>query len=318
MFGGSSMDVSPMPPPNPYFFHGRPSSPTSRENKRSRDDDVTADDYMDRLADQVVKRSSNPFNNTSRRASSSPPYNTPHRSPEHEDFAAAHVSGGPSGGGGGCSSAMCLTPLAGFACAGASLAERVGIRWGQQQRLGSRSSQEDCVLCRVDERGFAHGYFGVFDGHGGALASEYAAHTLHEHVVQSAHFPSDVLSALQDAFLRTDAELLRRTAAPPRTKEDNCGSAAAVVVVSCDGVGVAHAGDCRAILVKRSSSLQAGGPSFVELTHDHSAERIKLPDGGYSDHFERPDEVSAAQEARTIPRTHHFISSHTPLHPLSR
>ena len=175
-----------------------------------------------------------------------------------------------------------------------------------------------CTHVDVDASLPGSGFFGVFDGHGGSVASEHASLHLHHNIVSSAHFPSDVLSALQDAFLRTDAELLRRAAAPPRTKEDNCGSAAAVVVVSCDGVGVAHAGDCRAILVKRSSSLQAGGPSFVELTHDHSAERIKLPDGGYSDHFERPDEVSAAQEARTIPRTHHFISSHTPLHPLSR
>ena len=91
----------------------------------------------------------------------------------------------PSGGG-----SMCLTPLAGFALDGASLAGCMGIRWGCMQRQGPRSTQEDCVVCKVDERGFPHGYFGVFDGHGGSKASEYAAHNLHRNILESAHFPS--------------------------------------------------------------------------------------------------------------------------------
>ena len=168
---------------------------------------------------------------------------------------------------------MCTTPLAGFATDGAVLAAGMGVRWGVQQRQGPRSTQEDCVACKVDDRGFPHDFFGVFDGHGGSAASEYAADCLHQNVLSSAHFPSDVFSALQDAFLRTDCELLRRAAAPPRRKDDDCGAAAAACLVTHDAIAIAHAGDCRAILVKRTGAHT----SFVPLTHDHSAERSACP-----------------------------------------
>ena len=56
----------------------------------------------------------------------------------------------------------------------------------------SRSNQEDTVMCKVDERGMPHAFFGVFDGHGGQWVSEFCAEHLHDNVVTSAHIATDV------------------------------------------------------------------------------------------------------------------------------
>ena len=263
--------------PAPAHFGGRSSStgtPASHLAKRLRGDA----DYMDLLAEENLncsnKRPQSHDGSHHSRAECSTPVHSPGRG--------SMANTTPAGGYG--------TPLAGFANERASLADCIGIRWGCQQRQGPRSTQEDAVSCRVDTRGFDHGFFGVFDGHGGAVASEHAALRLHDNVLGSNHFPADCLSALQDGFLRTDAELLRKSAAPPRRKDDDCGAAAACVMVTHDAIAVAHAGDCRVLLVKRSSA--GDGPSFVALTNDHSAERIPHPDGsGLTDGWQRPDEV---------------------------
>ena len=60
--------------------------------------------------------------------------------------------------------------------------------------------------------------------------------------------PAQALTALQDGFLRTDAELLRRAAAPPRRKGFDAGTAAVCMMVTDRALAMAHAGDCRAIL----------------------------------------------------------------------
>ena len=226
------MSISPLPAP-PQLSRAS-STPASHLAKRLRDDMDDLDDLVDEV---LAKRSSHPTPANSLPASSLE--RTPPHSPNPKGPPPHAASGGAP------SSAMCTTPLAGFATDGASLAAGMGVRWGVQQRQGPRSTQEDCVACKVDERGFPHGFFGVFDGHGGLAASEYASLRLHQNVVGSQHFPTDVLSALQDGFLRTDCELLRRAAAPPRRKDDNCGAAAACCIVTHDCLALAHAGDCR-------------------------------------------------------------------------
>ena len=169
-------------------------------------------------------------------------------------------------------------------------------------------------MCKIDERCVPHGYFGVFDGHGGVEVSEYAADRLHDNVLASPYMAQlDAHAALQDGFLRTDAELLRRAEQPQRRKTADAGSAAVCMLATADTLTLAHAGDCRAILVRRSN---APGAPFVELTCDHSAELDKpLCDGGVP---LRPDEadrvrrvggdycggyVSVASDLHSLPMT---------------
>ena len=177
---------------------------------------------------------------------------------QQEPMSPKSASGANAGNGeGSCSSAMCVTPMAGFAADSATQALEVGVRWAVHQRQGPRSSQEDTACARMDETYFLHGYFAVYDGHGGSECSEYAACNLHSNVIASEHMP-DLVPALKDGFLRTDAELLRQfSAVGGRRKGCDSGTAAVAMVVTADHLTVAHAGDCRALLIKRSSSVRA-------------------------------------------------------------
>ena len=298
------MDVSPFPSRGPSLS----ATPVSH-SKRPRDCDN--DDYMLSLADQVIcrQRSGSPSAMNPLNAVNRTPCASAHGSPQR---AAVHT---PLAGGG----AMCTTPC-GMAPEGgsATLGMRLGVRWASHQRQGPRSTQEDYLLCKADERAFPHAYFGVFDGHGGQWVSEYCADHLHDNVLTSEFAAHDPLTALQDGFLRTDAQLLRRAAASRR--QQDAGSAAVVAMATAEEIFLAHSGDCRAILVKRSAGGGVSGSSsssaaarmhhapsqldpvttdgsesalggYRELTHDHTAETSK---GGQ--HI-RPDEVLRVQKA---------------------
>ena len=118
-------------------------------------------------------------------------------------------------------------------------------------------------------------------------AQEFCAENLHRNMRCSQHFP-DLVPALQDGFLRTDFDLLSRAAEFPRKRESNAGSAAVVMVVTAHQLVIAHAGDCRAVLVKRDG--------FVELTADHSAEDAPSEHAAASVPL-RPDEVARVARA---------------------
>ena len=140
----------------------------------------------------------------------------------------------------------------------------LGAAAGSHRAQGPRSYQRDRTVVRLAEAAEEpHAYFGVFDGHGGAEAADYAVEHLHPNLMRSAF--ADVGDALRDAYLRTDAGVLAAAAAIPKKKASNAGAAAVTMLAHARRLVLAHAGDCRALLVKRSGM-------FVELTRDHSAE----------------------------------------------
>ena len=289
------MEVSPFASRGPSLS----ATPVS-QSKRQRD---AEDDYHFALADQVLMKprthtspALNLFNVIQRTPCASVTC-SPQRTGVHTP-----VSGG----------AMCLTPMGCGGPGGDSsqmLAVRMGVRWASHQRLGPRSNQEDYSLCKCDECGFPHAYFGVFDGHGGKWVSEFCADYLHDNVVSSQHASADPLSALQDGFLRTDAQLLR-LAGGAGGEQNDAGSAAVVVMATAETLHVGHAGDCRAILVKRSDPLASWHPdqvttdghalSFVELTRDHTAEVRRPHEGGgplFPEEVERVKRVGGTFDA---------------------
>lgn len=72
-------------------------------------------------------------------------------------------------------------------------------------------------------------------------------------------------SALQDSFLRTDADFLRYAMRSANKKATEAGSAVVSMVVTANHLTIAHAGDCKAVLIKRNGT-------YVDLTDDHTAE----------------------------------------------
>jgi serine/threonine protein phosphatase PrpC len=165
---------------------------------------------------------------------------------------------------------------------------------------------EDRTVCKLEDCFVRpHGFFSVFDGHGGCETAvrlalparlrgpaacgacsnrhlpppapyfqDHCAECLHRNMLESQHFP-DFLSALQDAYLRTDASFLRWAAMSNRKpRESNAGAAGLTCVITSNHLALAHAGDCRAILVKHESCSEA----YVDLTRDHAADDLLRAD----------------------------------------
>lgn len=100
------------------------------------------------------------------------------------------------------------------------------------------------------------------------VPQDHCAECLHRNMLESQHFPN-FLPALQDAYLRTDASFLRWADMSSRKpRESNAGAAGLTCVITQHELALAHAGDCRAILVKHTSSSEA----YMDLTKDHAAD----------------------------------------------
>lgn len=99
-------------------------------------------------------------------------------------------------------------------------------------------------------------FYAVYDGHAGSAAATYCAAHLHQYLVESPHFRGDLGRAIRDAFLRTDAEFVRKC-----NQERACGGSTAVAVaVRARQLIAAWAGDSLALLAKRMRLMQLVRP----------------------------------------------------------
>uniref|UniRef100_A0AAY4DF16 PPM-type phosphatase domain-containing protein n=1 Tax=Denticeps clupeoides TaxID=299321 RepID=A0AAY4DF16_9TELE len=95
------------------------------------------------------------------------------------------------------------------------------------------------------------GYFAVFDGHGGARASQFAAENLH-HTLAS-KFPKSnadnldklIKKCLLDTFRQTDDDFLKKASSQKPAWKD--GSTATCMLVVDNVLYVANLGDSRAL-----------------------------------------------------------------------
>lgn len=142
-------------------------------------------------------------------------------------------------------------------------------------KRGRRVSMEDRYSAAVglgdDSR---QAFFGVFDGHGGAKAAEFAAKNLNKNIADRLRGGSEeeIVEAVKDGYLTTDVEFL---------KEDVSGGACCVTALIQKGnLVVSNAGDCRAVMSR-------GGVAEA-LTSDHRPSRLDEREriettGGYVD-----------------------------------
>ncbi|KAE9596051.1 hypothetical protein Lal_00030729 [Lupinus albus] len=140
---------------------------------------------------------------------------------------------------------------------------------GRREYMEDRYSAADNIL---GESKLA--FFGVFDGHGGAKAAEFAANNLKNNVldeVMTTH-KEDIQEAVKRGYLNTDSDFL---------KEDlNGGSCCVTALINNGNLVVSNAGDCRAV-ISRNGVAEA-------LTSDHRPSRDDERDrietlGGYVD-----------------------------------
>ena len=157
-----------------------------------------------------------------------------------------------------------------------------GLRAALAYMQGYRPTQEDAHVCEpsLAEQGKPHlAYFALFDGHGGAQTSAYAAERLLLHIASTEAWRRDgeSVASLQEAllagFVAMEADL--------RTRGFPCGCTAVAAIVTPTHVVCANAGDSRAL-----GALLGGRVKWVTLDHkptDPPEEaRIKAAGGSVS------------------------------------
>ncbi|KAK9282719.1 hypothetical protein L1049_010939 [Liquidambar formosana] len=142
-------------------------------------------------------------------------------------------------------------------------------------KRGRRAVMEDRYSSVVDLQGDSkQAFFGVFDGHGGPKAAEFAANNMVNYIMDQVtrRGEGDIVEAIRDGYLTTDAGFL---------KEDvNGGTCCVSALIHKGDLVVSNAGDCRAVMSR--------GGIAEALTSDHrpsrtdERERIKNL-GGYVD-----------------------------------
>lgn len=102
-------------------------------------------------------------------------------------------------------------------------------------------------------------FFGIFDGHGGAKAAEFAAENLDKNIIDEVmtRGENEIDEAVKQGYLNTDSDFL---------KEDMRGGSCCVTALIRKGnLVVSNVGDCRAVLSR-------GGVAEA-LTSDHHPSR---------------------------------------------
>ncbi|KAK7300920.1 hypothetical protein RJT34_11773 [Clitoria ternatea] len=142
-------------------------------------------------------------------------------------------------------------------------------------KRGRREYMEDRYTAGDNLRGeHKLAFFGIFDGHGGAKAAEYAANNLQKNILDEVivRDEDDVEEGVKRGYLNTDSDFL---------KEDLHGGSCCVTALIRNGkLIVSNAGDCRAVISR-------GGVAEA-LTSDHRPSREDERDrietlGGYVD-----------------------------------
>ncbi|KAL4714588.1 hypothetical protein ACJJTC_006634 [Scirpophaga incertulas] len=121
-------------------------------------------------------------------------------------------------------------------------------------------------------------FYAVYDGHAGSAAATYCAAHLHQYLVESPNFKTNLWRALIDAFHRTDADFIRKN----NHDRANGGSTAVAVVIRGRQLYAAWVGDSLALLAKRMQLLQLVQPHKPD--REDERERIEKS-GGTVMHF---------------------------------
>ncbi|KAJ6924685.1 protein phosphatase 2C 22 isoform X1 [Populus alba x Populus x berolinensis] len=158
------------------------------------------------------------------------------------------------------------------------------VRSGACADIGFRSSMED-VYIRADNFMSDYGlknatdgpnaFYGVFDGHGGKHAADFACYHLPRFIAEDEDFPVEVESVIASAFLQTDSAFAKACSLDAALAS---GTTALAALVVGRLLVVANAGDCRAVLCCRGNA--------IDMSNDHkptcSKERKRIEaSGGY-------------------------------------
>jgi len=148
--------------------------------------------------------------------------------------------------------------------------------WAKDQK--PKGYIEDYIT-RILEGGEKPSFFGVFDGHNGYGAAEYASQNLFKNIRKQMGFPS--ADAIQKGFIETDLDIKDK-------QKVQAGTTAATALVIGPKIYIAHVGDSRVLLCKNGQVFWS--------TQDHqpktdSTESKRVTDAGGEVQYDKKDKV---------------------------
>ncbi|CAL9211098.1 probable protein phosphatase 2C 57 [Musa acuminata AAA Group] len=141
------------------------------------------------------------------------------------------------------------------------------LRSGAWTDIGFRHTMEDAYVCSDNFildyglQNYGEGpsaFYGVFDGHGGRHAADFACNNLPRFLLEDEDFPKEIERAVASAFLQTDTAFAEVCSVNSSLAS---GTTALAVLVIGRSLVVGNAGDCRAVLCRRGKA--------IEMSHDH-------------------------------------------------
>ncbi|KAI3806290.1 hypothetical protein L1987_22189 [Smallanthus sonchifolius] len=128
-------------------------------------------------------------------------------------------------------------------------------------KKGKREVMEDRFKAVVEFNGqHKQAFFGVFDGHGGSKAAEYAAENLDKNIINEVEImgENEIIEAIKQGYMNTDSQFLKQ--------DHRGGSCCVTAIIRDNNLVVSNAGDCRAV-------VSIGGTA-KPLTSDHRPSRV--------------------------------------------
>jgi len=129
-----------------------------------------------------------------------------------------------------------------------------GMIYGFSLLKGKRANMEDFHYSKflTDDKVVGDiGACGVYDGHGGAYAADFAKENLIKNIMLHPHFHTDTEAAIAEAYRMTDEQFLALSG--PSIREAGCTAVTAIVK---EGVlHVANVGDSKCILSREGKAV---------------------------------------------------------------
>ena len=149
-----------------------------------------------------------------------------------------------------------------------AMLEKDSVKWGLSERQGKRKTMEDAYTVRslrLAPYESDASYFGLFDGHGGALAAQYAARfagvsfaALLKEAIKLGVSPDDAIrSAFKELYSVLDNEIQRKFLRD--------GTTALSALLIGKELYVSWAGDTRLIVINKEGKLKVATEDHIPL-----------------------------------------------------
>jgi len=157
----------------------------------------------------------------------------------------------------------------------------VNLRASAYLHQGDRKYMEDEFVAAYqrtpDKKDIEYAFFGIFDGHGGKEAANFAKDNLMDNIVSQRLFWSDddedILDAIKQGFIQTHLAMLKVVDTWPRTASgwpSTSGSTASVAFIRRQKIYIGHVGDSGIVMGEKVPDKSNW--SGWQMTADHKPE----------------------------------------------